>query len=185
MEDTRYTRRLPRVLNKKEVPRVMENMVYIGRPSKWGNPFRVQYKNGVEVPFSRMSSIIQYEEYLQMSHSPKDYLHELRGKDLVCFCAPLACHGDILIRYANRVYCPHCNSLEIGYTTSSPEYLAEFGEEVTTYALQGFDGNWNYISERYDSWSWLNSASGTMHCMTCGLSINVEDYYNSNFNMEK
>jgi len=26
---------------------------------------------------------------------------ELRGKDLVCFCAPNACHGDVLIEVAN------------------------------------------------------------------------------------
>jgi hypothetical protein len=28
-------------------------------------------------------------------------LPELRGKDLVCGCAPLACHGDVLLRLAN------------------------------------------------------------------------------------
>lgn len=25
----------------------------------------------------------------------------LKGKDLVCYCAPLACHGDILLEIAN------------------------------------------------------------------------------------
>jgi hypothetical protein len=28
-------------------------------------------------------------------------LDELRGRDLVCFCAPLPCHGDLLLRLAN------------------------------------------------------------------------------------
>jgi hypothetical protein len=28
-------------------------------------------------------------------------LHELRGKDLVCWCAPKPCHGDVLLRLAN------------------------------------------------------------------------------------
>jgi hypothetical protein len=28
-------------------------------------------------------------------------LHELRGRDLVCFCAPAACHGDTLMEMAN------------------------------------------------------------------------------------
>jgi Domain of unknown function (DUF4326) len=27
-------------------------------------------------------------------------LPELRGKDLVCWCAPLACHSDVLLRLA-------------------------------------------------------------------------------------
>jgi Domain of unknown function (DUF4326) len=26
---------------------------------------------------------------------------ELRGTDLLCFCAPAACHGDLLLRLAN------------------------------------------------------------------------------------
>jgi hypothetical protein len=25
----------------------------------------------------------------------------LKGKDLVCWCAPLACHGDVILKYAN------------------------------------------------------------------------------------
>jgi hypothetical protein len=29
-------------------------------------------------------------------------LPELRGRDLVCWCAPCACHGDVLIELANR-----------------------------------------------------------------------------------
>ena len=28
-------------------------------------------------------------------------LDELRGKDLLCFCAPAACHGDLLLRLAD------------------------------------------------------------------------------------
>ena len=28
-------------------------------------------------------------------------LDELRGRDLVCFCAPCPCHGDLLLRLAN------------------------------------------------------------------------------------
>jgi hypothetical protein len=28
-------------------------------------------------------------------------LHGLRGKDLVCWCAPKPCHGDMLLRLAN------------------------------------------------------------------------------------
>jgi hypothetical protein len=28
-------------------------------------------------------------------------LDELRGKDLACWCTPLACHGDVLLRLAN------------------------------------------------------------------------------------
>jgi len=29
-------------------------------------------------------------------------LGELKGKDLVCWCSPLPCHGDILLELANK-----------------------------------------------------------------------------------
>lgn len=29
-------------------------------------------------------------------------LHELREKDLICWCVPFACHGDVLRELANR-----------------------------------------------------------------------------------
>jgi hypothetical protein len=28
-------------------------------------------------------------------------VHELRDRDLVCWCAPDPCHGDLLLRLAN------------------------------------------------------------------------------------
>jgi hypothetical protein len=67
--------------------------VYIGRGSKWGNPFRIP-KDG-----NRDMVIVKYEQWLATQALP---LEELRGRDLVCFCAPLACHGNILLRLANQ-----------------------------------------------------------------------------------
>jgi hypothetical protein len=29
-------------------------------------------------------------------------LPELRGRDLVCWCAPLPCHGDVLLELASK-----------------------------------------------------------------------------------
>ena len=65
--------------------------VYIGRGSKWGNPFKVSI-------FTREEAIAQYKMYIgagKGKHLLND-LHELKGKTLVCYCAPLACHGDVL-----------------------------------------------------------------------------------------
>ena len=33
-----------------------------------------------------------------------DWLEPLRGKDLVCWCKPEACHADVLLRLANAEY---------------------------------------------------------------------------------
>lgn len=69
--------------------------VYIGRGSKWGNPFRI---TGT---CDRRQSVFLYEERLLSSKHLLNSLHELQGKTLVCFCKPLECHGDVLARFAN------------------------------------------------------------------------------------
>jgi hypothetical protein len=69
--------------------------VYIGRPSKWGNPFRVGRDGG------RGQVIERYREWLRSQHSLMAALPELRGKVLGCWCKPLACHGDVLVEMAN------------------------------------------------------------------------------------
>jgi hypothetical protein len=77
--------------------------VYIGRPSKWGNPY--SHKDGTLAEFkvkSRKKAIEKYEEYLLKNESLMESLHELEGKTLGCWCKPKACHGDILIKYANQ-----------------------------------------------------------------------------------
>jgi len=83
------------VVNKRNVPTGVAS-VYIGRPSKWGNPFPLygeQFRDEV---------IAQYEQYLLNSPELLAQLGELKGQDLVCWCAPKACHGDILLRLANE-----------------------------------------------------------------------------------
>lgn len=82
------------VLNKHRVG-VPAGAVYIGRGSKWGNPFVIG-RDG-----DRATVIAKYERYLRSRHDLLRALDELRGKDLVCFCAPLACHGDLLLQLAN------------------------------------------------------------------------------------
>ena len=69
--------------------------VYIGRPSKWGNPFEIG-KDG-----SRETVILKYYEYLLTSPSLMAEITELIGKVLGCWCAPRPCHGDILADLAN------------------------------------------------------------------------------------
>ena len=87
---------VPQVLNKYKSG-VPEGSVYIGRPSKWGNPFSIG-KDG-----TREEVIAKYLGWI-LTHPEKmeDAQRELQGRNLVCFCAPKACHGDILLRIANE-----------------------------------------------------------------------------------
>jgi hypothetical protein len=65
-----------------------KDAVYIGRGSPWGNPFKI----GIDGDRNEVCD--RYEREVL----PKLDLEPLRGKDLVCFCAPLRCHGDSLLR---------------------------------------------------------------------------------------
>jgi len=69
--------------------------VYIGRPTKWGNPFVIG-KDG-----TREDVIAKFEEYLLNNPFLMKALPELKGKTLGCWCAPNPCHGDVLLRLAN------------------------------------------------------------------------------------
>lgn len=75
--------------------------VYIGRPSKWGNPFtHIQDGRTLAkyVVSSREEAVKSYQDWIttgEGSHLLKD-LHELKDKTLGCWCHPKLCHGDIL-----------------------------------------------------------------------------------------
>jgi len=70
--------------------------VYVGRPSKYGNPFHI----GVDG--TRDEVIVKYRQWiLTQPELVAAAKQELKGKDLICWCAPLACHADVLLEIAN------------------------------------------------------------------------------------
>jgi len=79
--------------------------VYIGRPSKWGNPY--SYKDDTLAEFkvdTREESIKKYEEYLLSNEELMKSLPELKYKTLGCWCKPKkSCHGDIIKKYVDRL----------------------------------------------------------------------------------
>ena len=83
-----------------------KRFVYIGRPSIFGNPFSHKPRTLAKyMATSREDSVMKYEQYFlnRINDDPK-FLAEvlkLRNKILVCFCKPLACHGDILSNFVN------------------------------------------------------------------------------------
>jgi DNA-binding CsgD family transcriptional regulator len=69
--------------------------VRIDRRSDWGNPFEMPGDGDRETVIRNYA-----EHYLPYKPSLLSRLDELRGKALGCWCAPEACHGDILIAFA-------------------------------------------------------------------------------------
>lgn len=68
--------------------------VYVGRPTKWGNPY-VEGRDG-----SREQVIEKYRRRLLSNTSLQNEARQrLRGKYLACWCAPLPCHADVLLDF--------------------------------------------------------------------------------------
>ena len=83
-----------------------ERYVYIGRPESrprelkpppadFGNKFKVG-RDG-----NRSEVCDKHEEYFRTNEELQRWIPFLRGKALICFCAPKRCHGDTLARAAN------------------------------------------------------------------------------------
>lgn len=104
---------MPKVWNRRD-PLCPPDAVYVGRPTKWGNPFVIG-KDG-----TRLEVIAKYKAWLAEAFDPlqahqfvNDAIRELGGKDLVCWCAPLRCHAYVLLEIANEMpayVCPACQS---------------------------------------------------------------------------
>ena len=81
-----------KVVNKRQEP----YDIYIGRGSKWGNPFVIG-KDG-----NREEVIEHFRQHLWLQIKTQKItiqdLVSLKGKKLGCFCKPLPCHGDVLKR---------------------------------------------------------------------------------------
>lgn len=73
------------------------DVVYVGRPTVWGNPFVIG-KHG-----DRETVVDKYREWIKEQPELLARLHTLKGKKLVCFCAPALCHADVLAELADAL----------------------------------------------------------------------------------
>ena len=94
--------------------RMPENTIYVGRGSKWGNPFKVG-EMGFSLPdgtatfycrggASAENVVSLFKRYtVPMWRGFGFDVAKLRGKNLACWC-PLdqPCHADVLLELANR-----------------------------------------------------------------------------------
>jgi len=97
------------VVNKRSYRQTGErHEVYIGRPSPLGNPFTVR-------EHGREGCIEKYGVWLrrELNTNPEVkremnrlyWLYKREGKlTLICWCAPLACHGDVLKQIFEEMY---------------------------------------------------------------------------------
>ena len=92
-----------KVLNRRtdDIP---ADAAYVGRPTKWGNPFLVNdplLPQGSSKTTKHQMVVKEYRRYLLENEKLMSQLSELKGKDLACWCSPLPCHADVLLELAN------------------------------------------------------------------------------------
>ena len=80
-----------------------EGAIYVGRPTGWGNPFRV----GDRATPTAYAAVAEYEDWLVITPEGQQIIAAakrlLRGNDLVCWCQlDQPCHADVLLRIANE-----------------------------------------------------------------------------------
>ena len=70
------------------------NAIYVGRPTRWGNPFADQ---------GNAELVRQFRDNCLTPEVVRSGRSELKGKDLACWC-PLdqPCHADVLLKIANE-----------------------------------------------------------------------------------
>lgn len=95
--------------------RMPEGAVYVGRPTKWGNPWTPENLQYVDDTTYRRATTAECVDLYRRELSctaecpPEEHpwtaglnVSELRGRDLACWC-PLSrpCHADALLQLAN------------------------------------------------------------------------------------
>jgi len=91
--------------------RMPEGAIYVGRPTKWGNPFEVgcnpsQFSSALPSQCDTTEEAVQHYRYFAatwITITNGRWLDRLRGHDLACWCKiGDPCHADILLELANR-----------------------------------------------------------------------------------
>ncbi len=76
------------------------SFVYIGRPSRFGNPFRLRDPHDDQ---ERAAVLDRYRQWFltRIATDPvfRAQVETLRGQDLGCWCAPRTCHGEVLLAW--------------------------------------------------------------------------------------
>lgn len=82
--------------------------VHVGRPSIFGNPFKVGEDGDAATCVARFERALKAAKIKSLGTRPDTArilreIHRLKGKNLACWCAPgNPCHAEVLLEWANR-----------------------------------------------------------------------------------
>jgi hypothetical protein len=123
-----------------------ENDVYIGRGSALGNPFTSIKDKVTRAEFiceSREESVERFKEYLLLKISQKDKkicdelnkIYKMTEVNLVCFCKPKSCHGDIIKGIISAKKLKKMRNYRIYYYAEINDECVDLKETLQAYSL--------------------------------------------------
>lgn len=158
--------------------RMPEGAVYVGRPTKWGNPFPLdRYKPGAHLPsgeidddpptnkdWKRMAARWAMQDYrewcLEEVKAGRLSLDELRSRDLACWCAVgEPCHADVLLELANSP----SGRMQAPWTPAEVEALNEYQRRGEMHpftcangcgVLEATESGWRCPCGYTQAWAW-------------------------------
>ncbi len=90
-----------RIINKRQ-GKVPPGALFIGRPSKYGNPFHIGRDGTREEVLNKFRRYVL--DQLDSGYFTIEEMLMLYETDLVCYCHPLPCHGDIYHEIGRHLY---------------------------------------------------------------------------------
>lgn len=91
-----------------------QNDVFVGRPSPLGNPYsHMENTKAEHKVITREEAIAKYREWFEHARLNDVAVHNMLNKmckahragidmNLVCYCAPKPCHGDVIKEYIEK-----------------------------------------------------------------------------------
>jgi len=101
---------MPPVVLNRHIHGKPQGAIYVGRPTKWGNPFTWdvnayrRHMGSMKPPVAKDEVLPRFREWAYDKAQKKlreEAARELRGRDLVCSCWPRPCHADTWLEIAN------------------------------------------------------------------------------------
>jgi Domain of unknown function (DUF4326) len=150
---------MAKVLNKHHIGYIPKNAVYVGLGSPYGNENKIG-KDG-----NRAEVIEKYRVWLETQPALIERVkRELKGKDLVCYCAPLPCHGDLLLQIANSEEVEKAQARRETIARQAVivgDLMTEFDyERMPVALLTGASLDWVEESKMRDQWAKLLDEKG-------------------------
>lgn len=111
--------------------------LYIGRGSKWGNPFSHMENTKAEFKVdTREEAVEAYRKWIGQQSNLLEMIPELQGKTLCCFCKPKSCHGDVLSELANTLTMTNWVGEE--YASQNNPVVDNLIKKLTALYMEGF-----------------------------------------------